>query len=115
MNWLVLSIINNTSNVTSEQPIPLGTFLVQSALAKDSPEGFYAWKTQNNYVESIQFNNIVISDRYQNFFNSLKSRIIAFNVESEADLMGLVDMSKFRTGDIILITQGVDASGASVQ
>ena len=27
MNWLVLSIINNTSNVTAEQPIPLGTFL----------------------------------------------------------------------------------------
>lgn len=106
--WTVLAIFpDGVFDPNNHYPnaIALGTFLMEDAIGANMPRGFYAWTSNsgNSYLQQIEFDNVVINEKYQGFFNSLKNRIYAFNFDNSDDEHAL-DLSRFKNGDILLFT-----------
>lgn len=99
-NWIVLCVYE----VSEEALYPLAVFLDAHALNSSNEKGFYFVKIDNvPFLTQVNFENIVISQKYSNFFNSLNNKITVVNINGESDIASL-DFSKFKAGEIVLIT-----------
>lgn len=94
-----------------EMAIPMGVFVRSDSVAS----GFYGVVTNNednsrNYIQQVHFNNVIIDPAYENFFNSLHTRVRSLSItgsDTEDLIAGAMEFLNFKDGDLIIITGDV--------
>lgn len=84
--------------------IPAGLYMVYGS----EDEGMYY------YTSKVQWNDIQLSEAYANFFNTNENNIKVVSIESEEDILEVLDFSLYKPGDIIFAVMGMDALGLNL-